>query len=538
MRKGFVFWAMTLCMALLFTAASCDPEPDIDLTSSSPSSEQNIGTSGTRVYETFSLPYNHTALFNPFVTQSALNLYLSQLVAEGLTKPDGKGGAENILALSVTPSAGNTVYTVKLRPDRIFSDGSPVTSADVVASAEQVRANPSGSYGTRLRKVISVTDTDEETVVFTLAKADPCFAAMLSFPIVKNGSIEENYIGTGPYCLSTDDGGNLQLTANPMETTAPATKVITLAGTDNASLLHYMLETGDIDCYYTSRPAKTPGSFSVWECDAMTDGFLAFDLASFFGSDATFRKLLSGAIDRQRLIQENDLFASLPVRGDTLLTGTGTTGEETVPTETPVSTEEPATTDEPMATEDPTPETLADYLSMLGYSYTDADGYRYRQQGRQVEYVELTLAYLSADEERDRVAETLVTLLAEEGSKLTIVPYDSMTDLTNGLYLSPADMVYGELTLSPNLDMTALLDPTAGLSAFLHGDYALWQTYENYLLGNVDGAAVDAALQKTLPFTTLYSRKGRILYHRLFAEGVRTDRYSVYYGAENWYKYE
>lgn len=202
------------------------------------------------------------------------------------------------------------------------------------------------------------------------------------------------------------------------------------------------------------------------------------------------------------------------------------------PTPTP-SPEEDTTVEET-----PLPETLTAYLTEKGYIYTDAEGYRYAQSGRNTVYAELTLAYLSSDEERDAVAEMLVTLLKEEGVRLTLRPYESMAELKNGLYLSPAHMVYAELSLAPNLDLSTLLDPVTGLGADLQGSQALWQAYGRYLAGQLSGADMDALLQETAFFTPLYSRKGRMQYDRLFAEGVQTSPYCIYSGAETWYKYE
>jgi peptide/nickel transport system substrate-binding protein len=75
------------------------------------------------------------------------------------------------LASSYTASADGKVYTFKLRKDAVFSDGTPVTSADVVFSLNRVanlKGNPSF-----LMAGITVTAPDADTVVLTSATPNP-----------------------------------------------------------------------------------------------------------------------------------------------------------------------------------------------------------------------------------------------------------------------------------------------------------------------------------------------------------------------------
>src|SRR5215470_3946017 len=55
-------------------------------------------------------------------------------VYEGLVKLDGKGRIRPLLARSWRESADRTTYTFHLRPRVRFSNGDPLTSADVVYS--------------------------------------------------------------------------------------------------------------------------------------------------------------------------------------------------------------------------------------------------------------------------------------------------------------------------------------------------------------------------------------------------------------------
>ena len=75
------------------------------------------------------------------------------------------------LASSYTASKDGKIYTFKLRTDAVFSDGTPVTSADVVFSLNRVanlKGNPSF-----LMAGITVSAPDAHTVVLTSATPNP-----------------------------------------------------------------------------------------------------------------------------------------------------------------------------------------------------------------------------------------------------------------------------------------------------------------------------------------------------------------------------
>ncbi len=104
---------------------------------------------------------------------AAVNLY------DALVGVDGKGNLTPELAASwdVSPDAKEVTY--HLRPDAHFSDGSPVTAADVVYTFERllkINQGPANLFADVL-KPGSVTAVDDHTVKFTLAKTFAPFLA-------------------------------------------------------------------------------------------------------------------------------------------------------------------------------------------------------------------------------------------------------------------------------------------------------------------------------------------------------------------------
>lgn len=108
-------------------------------------------------------PYSTTAL-DPMRTASAGNIEVyGQLYSRLLRRDSATGALEPGLAKSWDVSADNLTYTFHLR-DAKFSDGSPVTAADVVFSLERVRTDKRSAYPAPLSAVESITETDPMTV--------------------------------------------------------------------------------------------------------------------------------------------------------------------------------------------------------------------------------------------------------------------------------------------------------------------------------------------------------------------------------------
>lgn len=143
------------------------------------------------------------------------------------------------LASSYTVNDDNTEFTFKLRRDVKFSDGTPLTSADVVFSLRRIvnlQANP--SYV--VKKVIAIDAPDAYTVVVRTKSPDPALPIILTNPatgilnskvVKENGGTDaenanetdtaESYLnansaGSGPYILeSWNRVGPITLKANP-----------------------------------------------------------------------------------------------------------------------------------------------------------------------------------------------------------------------------------------------------------------------------------------------------------------------------------
>src|SRR5690606_16843088 len=92
-------------------------------------------------------------------------------VLEGLVRFDRTGAIVPALATEWNTSEDGLTWTFTLRDDVTFHDGSPLTTADVIAKFERAMDPDSGHTNAAYYEAIeSVTAPDETTVVFTLSR--------------------------------------------------------------------------------------------------------------------------------------------------------------------------------------------------------------------------------------------------------------------------------------------------------------------------------------------------------------------------------
>lgn len=103
---------------------------------------------------------------NPFAAQNELSKELFRLVYDPLWRIGEDGQPQNCLVESYDTSSDNLTWTIRLRQDVTFSDGEPLTSADVKFSWELFRQQ--GANASQIFDGIrSIKCPDDATVVIT-----------------------------------------------------------------------------------------------------------------------------------------------------------------------------------------------------------------------------------------------------------------------------------------------------------------------------------------------------------------------------------
>lgn len=157
---------------------------------------------------------------------SDLDSDLAELIYSSLFKRNDQAELVNDLAEKYEISPDGKAYTVKVRSDAVWHNGSPVTVDDIIFTFEAIK---NIKYKSPLRDVFSgveIAKADNETIVFNLAEPYAAFLDLLNFGILPQefwqqiepasaGLAELNLkpVGSGRYkfkSLVKDKSGNIR----------------------------------------------------------------------------------------------------------------------------------------------------------------------------------------------------------------------------------------------------------------------------------------------------------------------------------------
>lgn len=157
--------------------------------------------------------------FNPFVTKGRPALGISALTVETLLgrNYDEPFSLYGLLAESIDTDESRTYVEFTLRPEARFSDGTPVTVADVMWSMEALGTEGNPRYAAAWKKIASMEQTGERSVRFTFNVEDRELPLILGLrPVLKKAQWEgkdfaeatmEVPVGSGPYTLASSELG-------------------------------------------------------------------------------------------------------------------------------------------------------------------------------------------------------------------------------------------------------------------------------------------------------------------------------------------
>jgi peptide/nickel transport system substrate-binding protein len=151
---------------------------------------------------------------NPFIIKGTgawgVRTYVFEsLMGRNLAEPFSLYG---LLAETIDVSEDRNTFTFKIRSEAQFSDGSPVTSADVVFSLETLREKGRPNYKNNYRDVERIETPDERTVTVTQKVGNRELPLLIGLmPILSRKSWEgkkfeettlDPIIGSGPYVMA------------------------------------------------------------------------------------------------------------------------------------------------------------------------------------------------------------------------------------------------------------------------------------------------------------------------------------------------
>ena len=294
------------------------------------------------------------SILNPYLSGGTKDVESSSLVIEPLARYDQDGNMVPWLAESIPTvanggvSADLTSITWVLKEGIVWSDGTPVTSADVVFSAEYCMHPESGcAQLNRFNDISSIDAVDDRTITITFSVPKPYpYAALVGAqtPVIQMAQFaecigvrapectEENFnpIGTGPFRVTEfrpNDVISMEANPNYRDPSKPAFATLTFKGGGEATAAaRAVLETGEFDYAWNTQLApdvianmEAAGKGVVISAfgtlverlmvnltnpdPALGDARSTRQHPHPFLSDIAVRKALSKAIDRELLVE-------------------------------------------------------------------------------------------------------------------------------------------------------------------------------------------------------------------------------------------
>jgi peptide/nickel transport system substrate-binding protein len=267
---------------------------------------------------------------DPANTIIAGDIYTLDKIFEPLYITNPAGQLTPWLATGSTLSNGNKTITFPLRPGVKFSDGKPLTPADVVFSINRSRHNAAGPLSFLDGAITSIEASGSSVVVKLSAPWAPIISDISVFanaiiPANFGGKTEAEFfaapVGTGPFTLSsfTPDATSLTLKANPhyWQAGKPYLDAIEFLYVDNDNQRVLQIEGGQVNIIDTVPPAEVASlksnanvvldEFPAWEVDLLV---LNESLPQF--ADRHVRRAITYAINRPALVHAANFGTGLP----------------------------------------------------------------------------------------------------------------------------------------------------------------------------------------------------------------------------------
>ncbi|HSI41821.1 MAG TPA: peptide ABC transporter substrate-binding protein [Xanthobacteraceae bacterium] len=277
---------------------------------------------------------------DPHKTSTIYEAHILRDIFEGLVMQDAKSDIMPGTAASWTVSPDGTVYTFKIRPDAVWSNGDPVTAEDFVYSFRRLLDPATGAeYASMLYVVKNAEDVnggkakpetlgvralDAKTLEVTLKSPTPYFLEMLThqatYPVHK-GSIEKlgadwikpgNLVSNGAFTLAEFvPNDHIKVVKNPKFHAAASVKLdaVNYIPTEDRSTAMKRFEAGELDSnddLPTEQLAdlKTKFGSQIKIGPYLGTYYYAVKLDKAPWTDPKLRRAVSMAIDRDFLAEK------------------------------------------------------------------------------------------------------------------------------------------------------------------------------------------------------------------------------------------
>lgn len=436
----FVLLAVSMLLAACAPAVTAQPEspaepvateaPAAPAATAEPTVDPNAPVlGGTVIIGTSQEPTN----LNPVLGTATIDNSISAFFSEGLVGFDVNGAYVPVLAEALpTVTDDGLTLTYKIKPGLKFSNGDPVTCADVQFTKDAITSDLSGASTSGYKDITAIECPDDLTVVVKMAEVFAPYLNLFNYLLPKSAGdlaamdkweFNRAPIGTGPWIVQEwQAGDHITLVKNPnyREAGKPYLESVIIKILPSREVGMQLLGTGEITVLWDLTEADFP---TLAKMDGVTYAGAYYgsgenELLVFnFGDpkvdapvdvtqaphpilgDLKVRQAIQYAIDKQSIV-------------DTLLYGNVKVGTTVLPTGTFACPQTPAefSVDKAKA-----------LLDEAGWK-PGADGIREKDGVR----MSLKISTTTGNQLREQTEQVLVEMLKEVGLELVIdnVPSD------------------------------------------------------------------------------------------------------------------
>jgi peptide/nickel transport system substrate-binding protein len=241
-------------------------------------------------------------------------------IYDPLVRRDAEGEMTPYLAESVTTSEDLTQWTIKLRPNVLFHDGTPLDSAAMKTIFDQYLKAPNANTAATLADVEMVV-VDDLTFTYQLSKPNSAFGDNLGLAIgwpfsptaaaAAGADAGSRPVGTGPFVFDSWERDNrLVVKKNPnyWQEGLPHLDEIVFRPIPDEDTRLSSLESGDIDVLQTLRQGSAVRARDIdgvdnYEALGNTTGVSIFNTRVPPLDDVRVREALVLAADQEQLIE-------------------------------------------------------------------------------------------------------------------------------------------------------------------------------------------------------------------------------------------
>lgn len=312
--------ALLLCLPLMLGLfAGCDDQSDepyvptgnaLVMEGQDPDS---VGPQKEEPLQELSLAYYPERGMNPLTCNEFTNRVIFSLVYQNLFNIKSDYTVEPILCSQYQVSANYKTWTFQVEPGAAFSDGTPLTVYDVLATYEAAKAG--GYYAGRFAHVLAMSVNEAGDLEIRLDTPYENLPQLLDIPVLKAEEVaSENPLGSGPYAL-LDSLAGAQLVrldnwwCGPLELVVTA-QTIPLVEAQNPAHIRDQFEFYDVGLVLTDPCSDIYADYrcdyEVWDVD---NGILMYIGCNIryvdYLEDADLRSMLTFGIDREKIVREN-----------------------------------------------------------------------------------------------------------------------------------------------------------------------------------------------------------------------------------------